>query len=83
MTRAGITLSSQKGIAMKLSKKQKDIVKKYGHLFVNTGGNDIVELIERKGVTYFNNVIVAELQGCCYSQVLLIQAMMAKGILSA
>jgi len=66
---------------MKLSEKQKAIVKKYGHLFCNTGGNDIVELVEREGVTYFNNAIVAELQGCCYSQVLLIQALIAEKII--
>jgi len=51
------------GVAMKLSEEQKVIVKKYGHLFCNTGGNEIVELIEREGVTHFNNAIVAELQG--------------------
>jgi hypothetical protein len=68
---------------MKLTKKQKALVKKYGHLFCNTGGNDIVELAEREGVTYFNNAIVAELQGCCHSQILLLERMVAEGLLPA
>jgi len=64
---------------VKLSEEQKAIVAEYGHMFNNTGGNDIVELIERDDVNYFNNVIVAELQGCCYSQVLLLQALRKAG----
>jgi len=32
---------------VKLSEEQKAIVAEYGHMFNNTGGNDIVELIER------------------------------------
>lgn len=66
---------------MKLSKEQKALVAEYGHLFSNTGGNDIVELIEREGVNYFNNMIVAELQGCCYSQVILLQQLKKAGLL--
>lgn len=67
---------------MKLSDEQKAILQKYGHLFCNTGGNEIAELIEREGVTYFNNAIVAELQGSCYSQMVLIQRLIANGFLS-
>ena len=66
---------------MRITDEQKKIVKEYGHLFNNTGGNDPLELIEREGVTYFNNVVVAELQGCCYAQVLLIQRLMKEGLL--
>ena len=66
---------------MKLSKEQKALVAEYGHLFSNTGGNEIVELIEREGVNYFNNVIVSELQGCCYSQVILLQQLKKAGLL--
>jgi hypothetical protein len=66
---------------MKLSKEQKSLVKAYGRLFNNTGGNDIVELIERPDVNYFNNVIVAELQGCCYAQVQLLQSLKKNGLL--
>ena len=45
---------------MKLTQEEKQVVEKYGHLYTNTGGNNIVELLERKGVTYFNNPLVAE-----------------------
>jgi hypothetical protein len=65
----------------KLTDAEKEIISKYGHLFNNTGGNDIVELIERDGVSYFNNVIVAEMQGCLYSQVCLIKRLIAEGFL--
>jgi hypothetical protein len=61
--------------------EQKAIVAEYGHLFNSTGGNDIVELIEREGVNYFNNVVVAELQGCCLAQVILLQRLKRAGLL--
>lgn len=67
---------------MKLSDEQKEIVADYGHLFNNTGGNDVLELIEREGVNYFNNPVVAELQGCCLAQVLLIQQLKREGLLT-
>lgn len=58
---------------LKLTDEQKALVTSYGHLFNNTGGNDVVELIERKGVTYFNNALVAELQACYQSQLRLLE----------
>lgn len=67
---------------MTLSDRQKAIIVKYGEYFNNTGGNDIVELIEREGVNYFNNVIVAELQGYCVSQVLLLEHLINEGLLA-
>lgn len=60
---------------MKLTKEQRSIVTVYGHLFNNTGGNDVLELIEREGVNDINNPLIAELQGCSYAQVLLIQSL--------
>jgi hypothetical protein len=66
---------------MKLSKEQKSLVKAYGHLFNNTGGNDVVELIERPGVTFANNMVAATLQVCCYAQVLLLQSLKKNGLL--
>ena len=66
---------------MKLTDEQKAIVAEYKHLFNNTGGNDIVELIERDDVNYFNNMVVAELQGCCLSQVCLIQRLKQEGLM--
>ncbi len=66
---------------MKLNDYQRGLIDEYGHLFINTGGNDIVELIERPDVNYFNNVIVAELQGCCYSQLVLLQQLHKNNLL--
>ena len=65
----------------KLTQEQRDIVTKYGYLFVNTGGNDIIELVERDGVNYFNNPVVAELQGSCYSQIQLLLKLRDAGLL--
>lgn len=67
----------------KLTEEQKGLVVEFGHLFHNTGGNDIVELMEREGVTYFNNPVVAELQGACWSQTVLLQRLRAQGLLTA
>ena len=64
---------------MKLTADQLQIVKDYGHLIVNTGGNDIVELCERKDINMFSNVPTALLQSCVQSQVILLTALMAKG----
>lgn len=66
-------MSGKKSEGLKLSDEQKKLVAQYGHLFENTGGNEIVELVERPGVNYFNNPVVAELQGSCYSQIKLLQ----------
>ena len=65
----------------KLSQEQREIIQEYGHLFVSTGGNDIIELIERVGVNYANSPVVAELQGSCYSQIQLLQKLRAGGLL--
>lgn len=67
----------------KLTEEQKQLVAQYGHMFHNTGGNDIVELMEREGVTYFANPVVAELQGSCWSQTQLLQRLRAQGLLTA
>ena len=67
---------------MKISASRRKIVKKFGHLYNNTGGNDPLELMGREGVTYFNNCVVAELQGCCWAQTLLIERLMAEGIIA-
>ncbi|MDD5151504.1 MAG: hypothetical protein PHC28_13685 [Flavobacterium sp.] len=66
---------------MILTEEDKQIIKKYGHLFNNTGGNDIIELIERNDINYFSNPIVAELQGCCYSQLQLLKTLKLNNII--
>lgn len=68
-------------MGVKLNDDRKELIKKYGHLFTNTGGNDIVELIEREGINYFNNVVAAELQGCCWSQLVLLIRLRESGFL--
>ena len=65
----------------KLTENQKNVIKQYGHLFVNTGGNDIIELLDRQGVTYFNNLIAATLQSCCACQLALIEKLIAEGLI--
>lgn len=65
----------------KLTDEEREMAQKYGHLFGNTGGNDPIELMEREGVNYFNNPIVAELQGSCYSQTTLLLKLKKQGML--
>lgn len=67
---------------MILTEEQQELVREYGHLFASTGGNNIIELVEREGVNYFNNPVVAELQGSCYSQILLLQRLKEAGLLT-
>lgn len=66
----------------KLNPEQREIVRKFGHMLFNTGGNDVIELVEREGVNYFNNPLVAELQGSCYSQIQLLMKLRDEGLLS-
>lgn len=69
---------------MKLSDKRKAIVIKYGHLFYNSGSinnQDIIKLIERTDIDYFNNYMLAEVQGCCASQMMLIEQLITIGLL--
>ncbi len=65
----------------KLTREQREVAEKYGHLFTNTGGNDPIELMEREGINYFNNPLVAELQGSCYSQTVLLLKLRKQGLL--
>ena len=65
----------------KMTAEELAVVEQYGHMFVSTGGNDPAELIQREGVNYFNNPLVAELQGACYSQVQLILKLRKEGLL--
>jgi hypothetical protein len=70
---------------MKLTDEQKAIVAEYGHLFNSTGGFvlnvDIIELLERRGVTYVNNPVLCETQGACMAQIWLIQHLKHEGLL--
>lgn len=66
----------------KLTDEEREMAQKYGHLFGNTGGNDPIELMEHDGINYFNNPLVAELQGSCYSQTRLLLTLKAEGILA-
>lgn len=66
---------------MKVTPEGEALIKEYGCLFTNTGGNDIKELIERKGLTYDTNPVTCELQGCCTSQLLLLTVLARKHLL--
>jgi len=65
----------------KLTQSQKALIALYGPMFANTGGNDIIELIERPGVNFQNNFVVASLQVACISQVILLETLAAEGLL--
>lgn len=67
---------------MQLTDNEKAIVAAYGPMFRNTGGNDIVELIERADLNYFSNAIGASLQASCRSQLHLLQELEEKGLLT-
>ena len=66
---------------MKLTEREKEMAGEYGEYFNNTGGNDIVEFIERDGITLFNNGIAALLQASCYSQLILLMRLKSEGLL--
>lgn len=65
----------------KLTTDERKIAKKFGHMFINTGGNDPIELMEREGVNYFNNPVIAMLQGSCYSQTVLMLKLQRESML--
>ena len=64
----------------KLTVADKALIKKYGELFNNTGGNDIVELLERTDANLQNNAVVVLLQVACSAQLALLHALKADGI---
>lgn len=66
---------------MKLTDEQKRLITIYGHLIVNTVGNDIVDLCEREDINLFNNAPTALLQSSVQSQVLLLTALANKEFL--
>lgn len=65
----------------KLRFSDRYIIARYGSFFNNTGGNDIVELIERESVNYQNDGFVAQMQACCYAQLKLLGALNTAGLL--
>ena len=64
---------------MKLTDEQKRLITIYGHLIVNIGGNDIVELCEREDINLFSITPMALLQSCVQAQVLLLTALSNNG----
>jgi hypothetical protein len=68
-------------MAIKLTDEQKQIIGQYGKFFTDTGGNDIVELIERDGVNLSNNSVVCMLQASCYAQLVVLYRLLKEGIL--
>jgi hypothetical protein len=68
---------------MKTTDKQKELIKTYEHLFNNTGGDDVLELLERTDINLQNNVIATILQSCCGSQLKLLETLEQHGLLLA
>ena len=66
---------------MKLTAKQKKLATLYAPLFTNTGGNDVIELCERKDITFFNNAVVATMQVSVRSQLYLLENLKREGLL--
>lgn len=67
----------------KLTEEEKNIIKKYGHLFRNTGGNDIAQFIEREDINPFSNIIAFVMQSDLICQMQLIQCLIKEGFLAA
>lgn len=65
-----------------LTPKQKVIAEKYGHLILETGGNDPIELAERDGVDFFSNSVVAAMQFAVRSQISLLNKLDREGLLN-
>ena len=66
---------------MILNNKEKQLIKKYGHLFGNTGGNDIQELLERQGVNIQNNAIVTLMKVSCEGQLAMLLRLENEGLI--
>lgn len=58
---------------MKLTDSQKELIKKYGHLFVNTGGNELVEFLERTDISSYSNIVAFVMQVSCANQLQLLE----------
>lgn len=65
--------------AVELPQELKELAKEYREFFVNTGGNDVIELIERKDINAFTNLPVAMLHLACYSQLLMLAQLKKSG----
>ena len=68
---------------MQITDQQRDIATRYGHLFVNTGGNEPVAFLERNDINMFSNAPAALLQSSVLSQVLLIERLVESKLLGA
>ena len=66
---------------MQLTDKQKEILAVYGHMFWNTGGNDLVNLLEREDLNMFSNAIGANIQSSCRAQLVLLEELDRLGLL--
>lgn len=66
-------------VKLKLTAHQKRIAHDFSDYFTNSGGNDVAELIERKGVNMVNNGIVALMQVSCEAQLWLLERLLKEG----
>jgi len=68
-------------MSIKLNQQQRELVKRFGQHISDTGGNDIIELVEREGVNFFNNVIVSSMQIAVEAQIVLLGKLDKAGLL--
>ena len=67
---------------MKLTNEQIEFIRRWETFIVNTGGNDVIELSQRKDVNLFSNAPVALLQSCVQSQIALLLRLQDGGFLA-
>lgn len=62
-----------------LTAEQIALARAFNYYFVNTGGNNVVELIQRRDVSVLTNLPVAMLQVACYSQLQMLEKLRDTG----
>lgn len=67
---------------MILNSKEKQLIKQYSHLFGNTGGHDIQELLERQGLNVQTNAIVTLMRVSVEGQLAMLMRLDAEGLLT-
>lgn len=65
----------------KLTAEEKRLIRKYGHLFENSGGNDVIQFMERMDINPFNNILAFTMQSCLFAQLTLIQRLINEDLI--
>ena len=66
---------------IKLTEEEKSLIEEYKNFFNNTGGNDIVDLIEHDDISVRCNPLVAILHCSVYAQLQMLQALKSATLL--